>query len=442
MKKKLAFFAGVLFLIPLISFAAQTYYDSIVGCGIQTIPQFIKALLSIAIKIGIPIASVFLIWTGFMFLTAQGDESKLTKAKSAFFWTCIGFGVVIGAWLISIVMQGIITSFTGGQSQDASIGPCGESGNQGVGNQNGPIQQPIATLPPVNNNFVVSNAVGALCDVKNSMTAPAQGLLSDPMTAYNLSPTDPNIFKKSLGVLEYNANKYTTEQSYVFVEFGGGSPTDGTLLHTQTGNSMGVEIPTPKTINTYVLDPLLSPPHSIDIMHTHPLAFSNGVKMDTPPSLTDIIATSFYNNSLIYPPTTIVPVNWYVADANGVWKYSIMPGSKADTAVVDSQNLLEKLQNIPEVKKLNLNMSFCNSKQIIESLNSVQVDAESKATIDSYISALNVLDPLVQQDEALLAAQQAGNTAKMQQILSQRLATLQSIGVQVNRVPSVSPYTP
>ncbi|MCX6735840.1 MAG: hypothetical protein NTZ13_02035 [Candidatus Parcubacteria bacterium] len=125
MKKK-HFFAIALFsLIPISVFAVYGgTYDNIVGCGINTIPKFIKATLDLVIKVGIPVASVFLIFAGFMFLTAQGNEGKLTAAKSAFLWSCVGFGVLIGAWLFSTAFVGIMTSITGGNAESVTITPC------------------------------------------------------------------------------------------------------------------------------------------------------------------------------------------------------------------------------------------------------------------------------------------------------------------------------
>jgi parallel beta-helix repeat protein len=131
MKKKIAFATALLILVPLSVFAYETY-SHIVGCGINTIPKFIKALLAIVIKVGIPVASIFLIWAGFLFLTAQGNESKLASAKKTFIWACIGFGVVLAAWLFALAFQTILTSFSGGQPQDATLDPCNDSSSNPV----------------------------------------------------------------------------------------------------------------------------------------------------------------------------------------------------------------------------------------------------------------------------------------------------------------------
>ena len=62
-----------------ITFAEKFPIDPITP-NISTIPQFIKSILDIVFKLGIPVSSIFIIWAGFLFLTAQGDPSKLTKA--------------------------------------------------------------------------------------------------------------------------------------------------------------------------------------------------------------------------------------------------------------------------------------------------------------------------------------------------------------------------
>lgn len=125
MKKKQLFTISLFGLIPNFVFAAYGgYYDNIVGCGINTIPKFIKATLDLVIKVGIPVASVFLIFAGFMFLTAQGNESKLTAAKSAFFYSCVGFGILIGAWLFSTAFVGMMTSIAGGSAESVTITSC------------------------------------------------------------------------------------------------------------------------------------------------------------------------------------------------------------------------------------------------------------------------------------------------------------------------------
>jgi hypothetical protein len=120
MFKKISIFIFAFLAIPASVFAEKLPIDPITP-GITSIPQFIKSLLDIVVKIGIPISAIFLIWAGFLFVTAQGDPGKLTTAKKAFVWAVIGTAVVLGAWLLSIAIQTTIWERVGGNPPPPSV---------------------------------------------------------------------------------------------------------------------------------------------------------------------------------------------------------------------------------------------------------------------------------------------------------------------------------
>ena len=62
--------------------------------------NLLKSILGFVIQIGAIFVIVAMVYVGFLFVTAQGNESKLTEAKSAFFWTVIGALVLLGAQAI------------------------------------------------------------------------------------------------------------------------------------------------------------------------------------------------------------------------------------------------------------------------------------------------------------------------------------------------------
>ena len=74
----------------------------------QTVPAFIAALLDIVVKIGAPIAVLFIIYSGFLFVKAQGNEEKITEAKRALGWTLVGTAVLLGSWAISEIIKNTI----------------------------------------------------------------------------------------------------------------------------------------------------------------------------------------------------------------------------------------------------------------------------------------------------------------------------------------------
>ena len=54
------------------------------------------------------LAVLAFIYSGFLFVTAQGNESKLGKAKRALLYTAIGTAILLGARVISEVISGTI----------------------------------------------------------------------------------------------------------------------------------------------------------------------------------------------------------------------------------------------------------------------------------------------------------------------------------------------
>jgi len=72
----------------------------------------IGAILDVIIKLGIPIIVLFLVYTGFTFVTSQGDTKKLDTAKSMFWGTIAGTALIVGAKVILLILQNTITGIT------------------------------------------------------------------------------------------------------------------------------------------------------------------------------------------------------------------------------------------------------------------------------------------------------------------------------------------
>jgi len=71
------------------------------GDKITDIPSFIKAAITVVLTVGIPIIALAIIYTGFLFVEAQGNPEKLTKAKKALLYTLIGAALLLGAFVIA-----------------------------------------------------------------------------------------------------------------------------------------------------------------------------------------------------------------------------------------------------------------------------------------------------------------------------------------------------
>jgi len=108
---KYSIFLSILFLASPV-FAVKKKVDNVTP-EIGSVGDFIQSLLGIAIRIGVPIATIFIIWSGYLFVSAQGDTTKIASARKTFVWACIGLAVLLGAWAIASAIQGTISSLAG-----------------------------------------------------------------------------------------------------------------------------------------------------------------------------------------------------------------------------------------------------------------------------------------------------------------------------------------
>ncbi|MBI5004834.1 MAG: hypothetical protein HZC04_01450 [Candidatus Lloydbacteria bacterium] len=74
----------------------------------STFQELIQKMLKVVIDIGVPVATLFIIYSGFLFVKAQGNPEKLKEAKETFFWTIVGTAVLLGAWVLAQAIAGTI----------------------------------------------------------------------------------------------------------------------------------------------------------------------------------------------------------------------------------------------------------------------------------------------------------------------------------------------
>ncbi len=113
--KKIFWYAAItLFTLPQLVFGQGSGTNS--GGGLPnpirfaTFMDFVQAILQVVLKIGIPVAAIFIIYSGFLFVKAQGNEQELTKAKSAFTYAVIGTAILLGSWLLAKGIESTINS--------------------------------------------------------------------------------------------------------------------------------------------------------------------------------------------------------------------------------------------------------------------------------------------------------------------------------------------
>lgn len=77
----------------------------------QTIPEFILKIIDVLLVFALPIIVLYIMYAGFLFVTANGNESQLTQAKNALLWSVVGGVIALGAKLILEVIQGTVAVF-------------------------------------------------------------------------------------------------------------------------------------------------------------------------------------------------------------------------------------------------------------------------------------------------------------------------------------------
>ncbi len=75
-----------------------------------TILDIVNMVLDAAIKILGTLVVIMIIYSGFLFVTAQGAPEKIGSAKKTLMYACIGAALIIAAKLIGAAVESVIAS--------------------------------------------------------------------------------------------------------------------------------------------------------------------------------------------------------------------------------------------------------------------------------------------------------------------------------------------
>ncbi len=82
--------------------------------GSNTLYGFISDVINgVVIPIGGVLAVLYIIYSGFLMVTARGNEDQIKKGRDAFTHAAIGTAILLGAWVIATVIENTIKSLTG-----------------------------------------------------------------------------------------------------------------------------------------------------------------------------------------------------------------------------------------------------------------------------------------------------------------------------------------
>jgi len=82
--------------------------------GGTSLESFLNTILSFVIRIGAIVVVLMLVYVGYLFVVAQGSDSKLTDARKALLWTIIGALILLGAQAISLGIQSTVQALSVG----------------------------------------------------------------------------------------------------------------------------------------------------------------------------------------------------------------------------------------------------------------------------------------------------------------------------------------
>lgn len=86
-------------------------YNSPLNSNIRSIEDLIVAILNVAVIIAVPIITLFIIYAGFLYVTARGNAEQVRTATTALTYAIIGGVLIIGAVAITAIIETTISAF-------------------------------------------------------------------------------------------------------------------------------------------------------------------------------------------------------------------------------------------------------------------------------------------------------------------------------------------
>lgn len=102
----------VMLLLPYVANAQIKFHlKSPLDPSITTVEGLLVAILNIFIVIVTPIIVLFIIYAGFLYVTARGNAQQVEQATRALTYAIIGGVIVLGAVAISQILANVVDSF-------------------------------------------------------------------------------------------------------------------------------------------------------------------------------------------------------------------------------------------------------------------------------------------------------------------------------------------
>ena len=75
---------------------------------------FLQSILAFVVRIGTIVVILMLVYVGYKFVAAQGNETALQEARRMLLWTVVGALILLGAQAISLGIQATVNAISSG----------------------------------------------------------------------------------------------------------------------------------------------------------------------------------------------------------------------------------------------------------------------------------------------------------------------------------------
>jgi hypothetical protein len=100
----------VFILIPFFVFSEGSSGGLVNPLDDMTVQQFVSKMLGYIVKIGGVLATIAIVYVGFLFASAGGDAGKIKTARSVLINTLLGLAVLLGAEILGATITSTINS--------------------------------------------------------------------------------------------------------------------------------------------------------------------------------------------------------------------------------------------------------------------------------------------------------------------------------------------
>lgn len=87
-------------------------FENPLGPKNNSLETFLNSILDVIILVGSIVVVISIILAGLKYVTAQGDEGKISDAHKQLTWTVIGAAILLGAKVIALVIQNTVKALT------------------------------------------------------------------------------------------------------------------------------------------------------------------------------------------------------------------------------------------------------------------------------------------------------------------------------------------